>query len=639
MTRGTALVGVLGHVDHGKTALVQALTGTDTDRLPEERRRGISIALGFALLTTPDGAAIDLVDVPGHERLVRTMVAGATSIEAALLVVDAAEGVRPQTVEHAEIAALLGVRRGVVAVTRCDLAGARLGASGEAARVLLDRLGLGGWPVIATSAVTGAGLPALQGALADLAHPAAAGEAGCAWLPVDRVFTLAGVGTVVTGTLRGGQLAVGETVELLPSGRRARIRSLQTHGAAAERAGPGRRTAVALRGVERSALSPGDSIASPGLLLASGRLDARVTLLASASRPLADGAAVRLLCGTAECHARVRLLGQRRLDPGASTVAQLRLDAPLAVPTRATFILRLPSPPSTVGGGVVLDPCPPRRRAADLAMLERVAGTTTPLAAAAARLGAATPAGVDAGELARLAGLPATALPARLAEIDGVALPGGTVLHRGALAALTEAVLTMLERERRLDPAGPGPAREVLRRALPAAAPAEALVAHLVATGRLIGEAGRLRRAGPDEASVPLPAAELALLAELERRFRAGGLAPPDMAEVGAGERRRLHAMQVLVRRGVLVRAPDAVQKREILFHRDALAAARRILRAHFASRRGGFLAGECGRLLGISRRYSIPLLERLDAERFTRREGDRRHVVDLSETDGQAAG
>ncbi|WP_343894789.1 GTP-binding protein, partial [Craurococcus roseus] len=363
--RRHALIGVLGHVDHGKTALVRALTGTDTDRLPEEKARGISIALGFARLEAPCGAEVELVDAPGHERFVRAMVAGATAVDSALLVVDAREGARAQTAEHAEVAALLGVCRGVVAVARRDLADAEQAlAAAEGARALLARLGLGAdWPVVETSAATGEGVAELAAALGGLAREETPGEGGEAWLPLDRAFALAGAGVVATGALRRGRLSVGDSVEVLPRGLRASVRGIHSHGRALERVGPGRRVAVALRGVERRDVAPGDALAAPGLgLAASALLDARVAVLASAPRALARGEPLRLLIGTREVGARLRPLGRDRVEPGEEAVAQLALDAPVAVPARERFVLRLPSPPAREGGGEVLDPSPLRRR-------------------------------------------------------------------------------------------------------------------------------------------------------------------------------------------------------------------------------------------------------------------------------------
>jgi selenocysteine-specific elongation factor len=618
----SALVGVLGHVDHGKTALVRALTGTDTDRLPEEKARGISIALGFARLLQ-DGAEIDLVDVPGHERFLRTMVAGATAIEAALLCVDAAEGVRAQTVEHAEVAGLLGIRRGVVAVTRCDRV-QEVVAAEEGARALLARLGLGDWPVVATSAQTGQGITALAAELARLAQAdrpqADRAVAQGAWLPVDRAFSRPGAGTVVTGALRRAPLAVGEEVEIWPGGARARLRGVQMHGAAVEQAAPGRRVALALRGVTVEAVPPGSALAAPGLLRDSLRLDARVVLLASAPA-LPRGAVLRLLAGTAEVGARLHLLDRSLLAPGEAAVAQLRLDAPLAMPARERFVLRLPSPARTLGGGLVLDPAPPRRSTRDAALLAAMAAVG-PGEAAALRLEAAGPRGAREEALARVAGvLPGAPLP------DAVRLAGGLLLHRDACAALEAAAVAAVEAAQLRNPAAPGPGLADLRAALPPGAPVEGVLARLVAARILDLQAGRFTRRGLDPLAL-LPAAARNLLDAVETRFREGGLAPPDPAAVVAGQRQRAQAVALLIRSGRLVRAPDAVQKREVLFHPAALAQARMVLRREYAGQAAGFLVGDCGRLLGISRKFAVPLLERLDAEGVTRREGDHRHIA-----------
>ncbi|MGG5886605.1 selenocysteine-specific translation elongation factor [Falsiroseomonas sp. HC035] len=615
----SALVGVLGHVDHGKTALVRALTGTETDRLPEEKARGISIVLGFARLLRDD-AEIDLVDVPGHERFLRTMVAGATAIEAALLCVDAAEGVRAQTVEHAEVAALLGVSRGVVALTRCDRVQDRAAAEAEA-RALLSRLGLGEWPVTATSAVTGDGVPELAAALAGLARAEVQAAEG-AWLPVDRAFSRPGAGTVVTGALRRATLRVGDEVEIWPGGTAARVRAVQMHGAAVEQASPGRRVAVALRGVTVEQVPPGSALAAPGLLVDSRRLDVRVDLLASAPAALPRGTALRLLAGTAEVGARLHLLDRAMLAPGDSAVAQLRLDAPLAMPVRERFVLRLASPSRTVGGGLVLDPAPPRRSARDAALLAAMAAAG-PLDAAASRLRASGARGATAAALARVAGV----LPASLILPDAVRLSGGLLLHREACTALEAAAVAAVEAAQLDNPAEPGPGLAELRAALPAGAPVEGMLARLVAARRLDLAAGRFTRHGLDPLAL-LPQAARSLLEATEASFREAGLTPPDAAAVVAGQRARAQAVALLVRTGRLVRAPDAVQKREVLFHRAAIAGARVALRQAYGGRAEGFLVGDCGRLLGISRKFAVPLLERLDAEGLTRRAGDRRHIV-----------
>ncbi|TXN74417.1 translation elongation factor, partial [Methylobacterium sp. WL18] len=270
----TLLVGVIGHVDHGKTALVRALTGIETDRLKEERDRGVSIVPGFALLTSAQGE-IDLVDLPGHERFVRAMVSGATGMRAVLLAVDANEGIKPQTVEHLEIARLIGVRRGVLALTKADLATPEtIAARSAEIAAAASRAGIVAGPVIATSTHAGTGVEDLARALADLLAEAETGvDDGFPYLPVDRVFTRPGFGTVVTGTLRRGPLAVGDTLEIVPGGRSAVVRSLQIHGRPVERAEPGRRTAVALRGIGLDEIARGQALTVPGLLAPSHWLD------------------------------------------------------------------------------------------------------------------------------------------------------------------------------------------------------------------------------------------------------------------------------------------------------------------------------------------------------------------------------
>ena len=615
-----ALIAVLGHVDHGKTALVRALTGTDTDRLAEEKARGISIVAGYARLVTPD-ATLDLVDVPGHERFVRAMIAGASAMRAVLLVVDAREGVRPQTREHAEIAALLGVRRGLIAIARNDRASEEESACAQhQAQALLEELSLGAWPALRCSAATAEGIPQLAQALATLAEPAPSGEAGRAWMPLDRAFHRKGAGLVVTGALRQGRLAPGDTVELWPGPRRAVIRALQWHGAALEETGPGRRLAAGLRG---ATAAPGDALASPGLLAESAILDVRVTVLASSPRALRRGEALRLLCGTAETGVRLRLLDRTALAPGEATVAQLLLDAPLALPVRAGFVLRLPSPPRSVAGGVVLDAEAPRRRAREAGLLLAMSGLDT-MAAALHALREAGPRGLPEARLRRLAG---GALPE-----GAVVLGGGTALDAVLLARMESRLLAAVEAAMRKDPLGPGAgARALLREALPDA-PGEAIAARLVARRALRLEAGHLKPA----IATSLGEAERALLDEIEDVFRQAAMAPPETALVLRGDSRRLAALRHLVARRVLVRAPDAVQKREYLFHRDALAQARTALGEALAQR--ALTVSDCNRILGITRRHGVPLLERLDAEGFTRRSGDLRHLATQPAALGEAS-
>ena len=620
-------IGVMGHVDHGKTALVRALTGTDTDRLPEEKARGISIALGFALLRAGN-VEIDLIDMPGHERFLRTMVAGAAGIGAALVVVSALEGPRAQTREHLEIAELLGLRRAVVAVSFCDRATPdQARQAGEATAALVLRAGLEAPSVLLTAAPTGLGVTELAAALADLARavPAPA-DLGLAQLPVDRAFALPGIGPVVTGTLRRGRLAVGEEVELHPGGRRARVRSLQVHGRSVAAAPPGRRVAVALRGVEIGALSRGMVLASPGAARPSEWLDARLSILASASAPVADGATLRLLTGTTEVAARLRLPTGDALPPGEAALAQLRCDPPVATMAGDGFVLRLASPSRSIGGGVILDPGAARRRRADQAARPRLE------AAAAGDWAAAT---LDLLRERGATGAQPRALVPRLgqaaARLRGWALASGarevadgTLLHPAAWEAMLSGLRATLAAFHAAQPMAAGMRPEVLRASLPAGVLDAAAAALLLEAG-LQRDQGLLRLPGFDPVRA-MAADRRDLTLGLATLFRRAGLSPPDAAEVVAGDRQRAEVLRFLLQSGVLVRATDAVQHRFILFHRDAVAEARRRL-AEALARPEGFTAGEAGALLGISRKFSIPLLEHLDALRFTRRAGDRRYI------------
>lgn len=617
MTR--LVLGVIGHVDHGKTALVRALTGMETDRLAEEQARGISIALGFAHLRIC-ADEVDFIDMPGHERFVRTMVSGATGIDAVLLVADAREGVMPQTREHIDIASLLGMRRAVIAVTRVDLAeGAQVAETARATAALAAGAGLQAGAPVACSAVTGEGLAEVLAAIAaELAHAEARPDDGAPWLPVDRAFSMAGHGTVVTGTLRGGPLASGDTVEIVPAGTPARIRAVQVHGRRVALAYPGCRIAVNLRGIEPSQVSRGAALAAPGLLTPGAWLSVRLRAVADAPA-LASSARVRLLFGTEEVGARLRLLDRDTLEPGATAFAQLHCDAPVSVPARARFVLRTASPLRTVAGGAVLDPQAGRERRHAPGVLARLG-----------ELAGATPAGIIASELTH-AGTAGASL-ARVARLSGLGAvqAAAALANQGALVAKTgeaisqEAFADMLGRLTRALAAYPdGLARTALTGLLPGTPLAllDEAANRLLAAGTLARDGALLRVPRPDQDSSR--AKDLtARAARLAITLREAGLTPPDPASLAPDvPTRRL--LDQLVRAGIVIRAPDRVQKREILFHRDAIEQARRTLAPLLGGE--GLLVGDIGAALGISRKFSVPLLEHLDSVHFTKRVAERR--------------
>src|SRR6516162_5637520 len=367
-----AVVGTAGHIDHGKTALVRRLTGVDTDRLPEEKKRGISIDLGFAPLVTPGGARVGIVDVPGHERFVQNMLAGVGGVDLVLLVIAADEGVMPQTREHFSIVKLLGVGRGVIVLTKCDLVDDDwLALVSRDVRTLVAGSLLESAPVVSFSAVTGAGSAELLSALDDqLATLEATADAEPARLPVDRVFTVEGFGTVVTGTLWRGRVRTGDVLELLPRGAEVRVRRVQVHGEPVDEGLAGQRTALALHGVDRDEVTRGDWLVAPGSLKPSRVLDVRFELLADYPREWKADTRVRFHLGAAEVIGRLLLLGSGSLPPGGSSLAQVRLEQPAVAARGDRFVVRSYSPSRTVGGGSVIEPVAERRRRSDVAGLD-----------------------------------------------------------------------------------------------------------------------------------------------------------------------------------------------------------------------------------------------------------------------------
>ncbi len=618
------VVGVIGHVDHGKTALVRALTGMETDRLAEEKRRGISIVLGFAHLTV-GGVTVDLVDMPGHERFVRTMVSGATGVDAALLVVSANEGIKPQTVEHLDIAALLGIGRVILAVSKADLVPpAQAEDTARQAASLVRAAGLAVAATVLTSASTGQGIGALRDALLAVGHVTPGlRDDGFPYLPIDRVFSVQGHGTIVTGTLRRGTLALTDDVALVPDGRAVRLRGLQVHGERAQTAQPGQRVAANLRDLEAGQIHRGAALTGMGLLPPSQWLSVQLRAVDGAT-PIGTSTRIMLLFGTEEVEALVRLLDRDTLEPGDIALAQLKCASPVSLPARERFILRRVSPPQTLAGGVVIDPAAHRlRRHAPgvLARLGAIAGAT-PAEIVQREVEAAGPAGVPLGRLAQLAGVS----EARAAgSLQGLPV----IIGRSRVAVLragfdrTRAAITVI-----LSHSDAGLPLDRLAAQLPwaSAAVLEDAAAELVQQGKVVraGGALRLHRPGRDQDRATQDAAQAARLADALRQF---GLSPPDLRTL-APDPQAKRLMDRLVKEGVVVRALDKVQKREVLFHRDAVEAAKRqltpLLRAS-----PGVLVGEAGVALGISRKYCVPLLEHLDSIRFTRRVADRRMLAE----------
>jgi selenocysteine-specific elongation factor len=615
------IAGAAGHIDHGKTALVKALTGIDADRLAEEKRRGITIDLGFAhLLLNPD-LRIGFVDVPGHERFIKNMLAGVGGIDLVLLVVAADEGVMPQTREHFEICRLLRIPRGVIALTKADLVDAGML---QLARMEVEEFVAGsfleGAPIAPVSSVTGAGLPELRAALERVAASAPEKDAaGHFRLPIDRAFTMKGFGAVATGTLVSGAVEREQEVELHPGGRRLRVRGVQVHGEAVQRASAGQRTALNLSGVDAAELRRGQTLSAPGLFRPVEIVDCRLELLASA-KPLKHRAPVHFHAGAAELEAEARLLdGAQTLRPGGVAWVRFVLRQPALLLPGDRFIIRSFSPVTTIGGGEVVDICGRRYRKGESAG-ERLAALA---ASDAARV--ATPAreaayGVALDELIALTGLtaPRIAQAAKAASLVAFDQAQPWYVDRAWFQAAAARAVAAVSAFHQANPLAPGMAKEDLRSREFPDAPAFVLDALLASADGLAVEAGAVRLRSH---TVSLQREEEQARAAIEAAFSAAGLAVPSLAEAlnasGVEPARARSLLALLLREKRLVRVGG-----ELIFHVSALERLRQLL----AARRGvRFTVAEFKEWTGISRKYAIPLLEYLDRERVTRREGDSR--------------
>ena len=605
------VIGTAGHVDHGKTALVRALTSVDTDRLAEEKRRGLTIELGFARLDFPDGSCAGVVDVPGHEKFIKTMLAGAGGIDLAMLVVAADEGFMPQTVEHLNILSLLGVRRGVVVLTKCDLADADWLAM---ARADLAARGKGTFlenaPVVETSAATGQGIEDLRETLHALVRQTREKSARVPFrLPIDRVFSVDGFGTVVTGTLIEGALHVGGEAELLPSGTRSRVRNLQVHAVAAQR------VAVNLAGIKKTDVIRGDTLAEPDSVRVSRLLDVRLSCLRDSERTVENGSRVHFCHGTAARLAKVVLLDRDALAPGESAYAQLRFTEDVAAKCGDRFVIRFYSPLETIGGGIILDDAPARHKRNDAAVLSALAVREN--GSGAERVLQALTAFDTA--------LPSAAqLAARLARGEAAApLPGRFIASAvlDALWARCEALLTDYHAKNPLH-AGIR-AAELRQRLFRAVEPerADALLALFVREGKLRFAAERYALA---DFTVRYTRRQTALRAELLALYRAADLRPERTDRVLARFDAKDRAEAERVLESLLTGGELIALAPRLCLHREVYVCACALVRAYFADHETLTLAAFRD-LLGTSRDSALLVLECLDRNDRTRREGDLR--------------
>ena len=623
------VVGTAGHIDHGKSTLVRALTGIDPDRLKEEKERGITIDIGFAHLDLGDGITLGIVDVPGHERFVKNMLAGVGGIDLVMLVVAADEGVMPQTREHLAICQLLRIPSGLTVLTKADMAEPEwLELVAEDVRGFLRGTFLEGRPIVPVSAKTRAGLDDLRRQLEELARTVPArGTDATFRLPIDRVFTIRGFGTVVTGTVAAGQVAVDERVEVYPREVQAKVRGLQTHGQAVATAVAGQRTAVNLQGVERAAIGRGDVLSLPGLLRPTFMLDATCELLADAPAPLKTRQRVRFHIGTSEVMARIHLLDRDELEPGDRGYVQVRLEATVVALPRDRYVIRSYSPMVTIGGGELLDVAPPKARqspalVARLAVLER----GEPAAVIEEHVHRAGPGGARTADLRARTSFGQEALRGLLADLTGrgrvLLVDREWYVHADAAQRLREEAVEALRAFHAREPLKPGMSKEELRTRLGglderAFLP---LLDRFAAAGAIAVEKDKVRLA---EHQVRLDPHQQALLERLEAEFREAGVAPPSAEEafgkLGMSRPEDQALLQVLLDERRLVRVKEG-----LYFHAAPLRHAESRVAAFLRERRE-ITPQDMKDLLGITRKYAIPLLEYLDGQRLTVRVGDKR--------------
>jgi selenocysteine-specific elongation factor len=618
------IIGTAGHIDHGKTALVRALTGIDTDRLKEEKQRGISIDLGFAHLQLSENVRLGLVDVPGHERFIKNMLAGVSGIDLVLFVIASDESIKPQTREHFDICMLLGIRKGIVVLTKADLAEGDLLelARLEAGEFVRDSF-LEDAPIVAVSAVTGAGLDDLRAELAKLAAAVPEKDASQYFrLPIDRAFAMRGFGTVVTGTLISGSVRVEQEVELHPARKRVRVRGIQVHGADVQQAHAGQRTALNIVGVDASELARGMVLADAGRFHATTHIDCAFDLLRSA-KPLKHRAPVHFHAGAAVVEAEIRRLqtektGTDPIAPGSREYVRLVLSEPLLLLPGDRFIVRMFSPVITIGGGVILDIAPPRRaRQTDrLQILE-----AAPLPERIALLARESRYGIGMPELVARTGRLESDLRKAAASLTVLDSPQFWLLDPGWVAAKLETLHEHLKQYHRQNPLLAGASKEELRSKFLPGAPPWLMDALLARSKTLVSGAETIHLSSH---KVALKQDEEAATAKIETAFRSGGLTTPAVNEVlaksGVDPARARTLLQLMLRDKRLVRVSD-----ELVFHASTMESLRSLL----AQKKGShFAVPEFKDWTGISRKYAIPLLEYLDRERITRRDGDSRVVL-----------
>ncbi len=629
------ILGTAGHIDHGKTSLIRAVTGINTDRLKEEQIRGITIELGFADLTLPSGQHLGIVDVPGHEKFVKNMVAGATGIDLVALVIAADEGVMPQTREHLEICSLLGIRHGFVVLTKIDMVDEDwLELVQSDVQEFLEGTFLENAPVVPVSSVTGQGLEDFIDTLDALCKDIPDRSAGgLLRLPVDRVFTMKGFGTVITGTLISGRVRVGDTVEIYPTGKTAKVRGVQVHNSAVEEARAGMRTAINFQGLEKTAIARGEVVSTPGALVPGYMLDVRLQYLQSNKRPLKNRARVRFHSGTSEILGLIVLLDRDELAPGEMAVAQIRLDTPVVLVRDDHFVIRSYSPVRTVGGGQVLNPVPMKHKRFHQDIVDGLSSLldSAPEEVIAFHAQSAGYRGVRFAELKLMTNLNdkplETALSTLLTKRAMVLVDKESrlYLHGEAFDSLKAEAATQLAAYHDAHPIKAGMLKEELKSKFPEYLDSRLftlVMNQMVKENKIVIEEDTVRLAGH---RISLAADQSGAMEKIREAYRSGGLQPPYFREIGAelgmAPNQARDILQHLVDGGELVKV-----KEDLYFDRGAISAIENQL-IEFIKKNGEITTPQFKDMTGASRKYVIPLIEYFDSAHVTIRIGDIRKL------------
>jgi len=629
------ILGTAGHIDHGKTSLIKAITGTDTDRLKEEKERGITIELGFASLDLPGGQHLGIVDVPGHEKFVKNMVAGATGIDIVAMVIAADEGVMPQTREHMEICSLLGVRHGLIVMTKTDLVEEEwLELALEDIREFSQGTFLEDAPILPVSSATGEGLPELISALDEIAGNIPQRPPSTLFrLPIDRVFTMKGFGTVITGSIVSGKINVGETIMVYPTGITSKVRGIQVHNQSAESAEAGMRTAINFQGLDKTAVQRGEVLSTPGALVASYMVDVSFHYLASNKKPLKNRTLIRFHTGTSEKMGYLILLDQEELAPGQTIVAQLRLDSAVAIVKDDRFVVRSYSPVRTIGGGQVINPIPQKHKRLRQDVVEGLQQLTDddPEVIISQHIQQAGYGGVSFSHLKIMTNLADKQLDTVLQHLLSTKTITQTdkdnriFLHQTTFDKLIQNCGDYLSNYHSDNPLKAGMSKEELKSKFPQLSDPKVfnlILNQMIKGGQITQEENTVRLS---DHRVSLGADQADIRQKMLDIYQKGGLQPPYFREVpgmlGADPNHTKEVLMLLVEEGHIVKTKD-----DLYFHVTAITELKSRL-VDFLKANGEITTPRFKEMTGASRKYVIPLIEYFDACKVTLRVGDSRKL------------